>query len=386
MSNFQLPIMHKRDDLPDLLYAIFFNTNHCKVNRTFMRYLIKLKSKLDDNIEEWTKYKRYTTPYEFLHKTVPNTSQSVSSLTPLSPSYYKMIELCKTFNLDEVYGPMKTFHLAEGPGGFIEALCDLRKKSGDTYYGMTLIDNANANVPGWSASSKFLESNPNVIIEYGKTGNGDITSLENLVYCHQKYCGVMDLVTGDAGIDYSFDFKLQEQMSTNLILSQVAFSCAMLKSGGTFVVKMFDISTSISVDIIYFLSLAYDSVHILKPNTSRCANSERYIVCKGFRFAGDARIVNFFCRTMNHGLSRIFAHDVPYLYLSKLEECNAIIGQQQIDQIFSTLSLLENPKPQRLETIRKRHVSLCMKWCEKYEIPMHSVIHSNIFTQQCLNR
>lgn len=378
--------MHKRDDLSHILYASFFNANERKVNRTFMSYLNKLKSNIDGNVVAWSKFKRYTNPYEFIHTPDPTTSRSVSSLAPLSRSYYKMVEMSNTFDLLDQKPQMRTFHLAEGPGGFIEALCDLRKNSGDIHYGMTLTDPSNQSVPGWGDSETFLNANPNVFIEHGATKNGDITSPENLVYCYQKYRGTMDLVTGDAGVDYSFDFALQEQTSANLILCQIAFGCAMLKPGGAFVVKMFDISTIISVDLLYFLSLTFDSVHMFKPNTSRYANSERYIVCQGFRFANNVHIANFFCQTMNHGVSRLFSQEVPYMYLSKLEETNAIIGQQQVEHILFTLSLLENPKPQRLETMRRRHVALCVKWCEKHGIPTHSVNQNNIFTQQCVTR
>ena len=381
-----MPTMHTRDDLPHILYASFFNTNERKVNRTFMNYLNNLKSKIDGNSVAWSKYKRYTNPYEFIHTTIPTTPHSVSCITPLSRSYYKMIEICNTFNLIEERKPMKTFHLAEGPGGFIEALCDLSKNTNNVHYGMTLIEPSNKNVPGWESTTAFLESHPNVIIESGVTNNGDITCPKNLMYCYQKYKGSMDLITADAGIDYSFDFTLQEQTSANLIMCQIALGCAMLKNGGTFILKMFDISTSISVDMLYFLSLAFNTVYMFKPNTSRFANSERYIICQGFRFANNVRIVNFFARTINHGVSRIFTHDIPYLYLSKLEECNAIVGQQQIEHILFTLSLLDNPKPQRLETIRRRHVALCIKWCEKHGIPTHSVAQNNIFTQQCVIR
>ena len=53
--------------------------------------------------------------------------------------------------------------------------------------------------------------------------------------------------------------------------------------GGNFVVKVFDCFTSGTIDIIYLLNMLYDKVHIIKPYTSRYANSEKYIVCKFFK-------------------------------------------------------------------------------------------------------
>ena len=60
-----------------------------------------------------------------------------------------MIEICNTFHLLDPYKniDIKTFHLAEGPGGFIEAMVHMRQNPNDTYYGMTLIDVSNSKVP-----------------------------------------------------------------------------------------------------------------------------------------------------------------------------------------------------------------------------------------------
>ena len=47
---------------------------------------------------------------------------------------------------------------------------------------------------------------------------------------------------------------------------------------------MFDIFSVNSLQILYLLSCFYKKVIISKPNTSRQANSEKYIVCKHFKF------------------------------------------------------------------------------------------------------
>ena len=52
----------------------------------------------------------------------------------------------------------------------------------------------------------------------------------------------------------------------------------------TLKLKVFDSFMQHTVDLLYILSSFYQKVYIIKPNTSRHANSERYIVCKGFNF------------------------------------------------------------------------------------------------------
>ena len=68
---------------------------------------------------------------------------------------------------------------------------------------------------------------PNVIIEKGIEGNGDLTKAENLKYCYDKYNGQMDLITGDGGFDFTLQYPNQEQISTRLIMCQIAFVIAM---------------------------------------------------------------------------------------------------------------------------------------------------------------
>jgi hypothetical protein len=99
---------------------------------------------------------------------------------------------------------MNSFHLAEGPGGFIEALANTRKNPNDKYVGMTILDDANDNnVPAWKKSEYFLRNNPNVFIENGATGTGDILCIKNFKHCADKYGSSMDLITADGGFDFS---------------------------------------------------------------------------------------------------------------------------------------------------------------------------------------
>ena len=96
-------------------------------------------------------------------------------MLPLSRSFYKMIEIIHTFDIGKTEKPMNFFHLAEGPGGFIEAFVKERNNSFDKYVGMTLIDEKNEqNVPSWNRADNFLRENSNVYLEYGKDNTGNI--------------------------------------------------------------------------------------------------------------------------------------------------------------------------------------------------------------------
>ena len=95
-------------------------------------------------------------------------------------------------------------------------------------------------------------------------------------------------------------------------MCQIAFAIAMQKTGGTFVLKIFDVFMQSTLDLLYILSICYERVFIIKPNTSRIANSEKYIVCKKFKLDDSCRqeTINVFYKLMMQ-LNKL---DNPFIY------------------------------------------------------------------------
>ena len=315
------------------------------ISKSLHYYLNANKEKINNLIDEWDTYKKYTNPYEYIHTIYSSTNKiSISKMKPLSRSFYKMIEMCGMFNIFDPYinqKSIKSFHLAEGPGGFIEAFVHTRNNPDDTYYGMTLISD-NINIPSWKKSKLFLQKNKNVVIDNGVTKTGDLMKKENLLYCLEKYENTMEIVTGDGGFDFSVDFNNQEQICTKLIFAQICFALAIQKMGGTFILKIFDVFTQATIDLLYILSNSYEKVFIVKPNTSRIANSEKYIVCKNFLLEKRQDFViklasiydNMNDETkIDMEVRRFLNTNISHLYINKIEEINAIFGQQQIENI-----------------------------------------------------
>lgn len=388
MASFLLPSVPYKKNVEQLIniQTNINNNNKPIINRTLNTYLNNIKIQIETDVNNWDKYKKYTNPYEYIHTIIPNTKQSVSKLKPLSRSFYKMIEITNMLDLIDKKNSLQSFHLAEGPGGFIEAMCLMREnREDDKYYGMTLIDNNDPAVPGWNKTNNFLLKNQNVIIEKGHDQTGNIMNADNLKYCYEKYKNSFDIITGDGGFDFSMDFNQQELVSSKLIFCQIAFAISLQKQYGHFVLKVFDTFTKVSIEFIYLLSLLYDEVYIVKPNTSRYANSEKYIVCKNFRLSDTSNLVTLLYSVISnlkegYYFNKILNVDVPYLYFNKLEEYNAIIGQQQIENIASTLSLISNSKHERLELLKKNNIQKSILWCQKYKIPYHKNIQFiNIF-------
>lgn len=458
--------------------------NQVYVSSSIYTHLCDIKQQIEKYQDTWDSIKKFTNPYEYIHSNITGNKTNISKLRPLSRSFYKMIEIIKNNNILSQYQHtfaqraeskmgIKTFHLAEGPGGFIEAIAYLRgleyqqrfnhsnmaaeatatvpehetnasspihilkrntefhdeymkeqeylkvsrrifdtqkPASGvtpmalygnDRYYGMTLV-NDDPICPGWKKTRTFLENNPNVIIENGADKTGNLISLENFLYCAEKYKNKMDIVTADGGFDFSVDFNHQETMATQLILCEVFYALAIQKHGGSFILKIFDVFHKATVDILYILSYYYHQVSIIKPYTSRIANSEKYVVCQGFKINDSTQIIRQFASIFetiqkslssgggnDGGLSSLLPFDHDLYFLNKIEDMNAMVSFQQIENITSTLSIITNHRnSEKLEQYKRSNVNKCIAWCEKYEIP-HNAHHAcfqstNIFLHKSI--
>lgn len=367
---------------------------HAIISNSLSRYLYEIKEKITNKEKSWDIYKKYTNPCEYIHTVVPFKKKSVSKYHPLSRSYFKMIEILNIFAVQFKSTNIETFHLAEGPGGFIEAIVKTRANENDKYYGMTLQDeNNDANIPAWKKSQRFLRENPNVILENGKDGTGNILNLENFEYVSSKYAGTIDFITADGGFDFSLDFNQQEIMIGKLLFAQTAFALCIQKRGGIFILKIFDCFMKHTIDILYLLASFYEKVYVIKPKTSRYGNSEKYIVCIGFLHDNNTAFYPYLHRCFTDLLSndknsnRFLTFDIPYYFIQKLEEYNAIFGQKQIQNIHYTFSLLINKgKQDKIEILIKNNIQKSLEWCIKYNVPYNNLtVSNNIFLNNGTN-
>jgi 23S rRNA U2552 (ribose-2'-O)-methylase RlmE/FtsJ len=337
--------------------------------------------------KDWDNIKKYTNTYEYIHTIVPNAKHSVSKVKPISRAFFKLVEICNNLNLLDKYkfSSMKGFFLAEGPGGFIEAMTYMRDNNSDNYYGMTLINDSDENIPGWRKIDNLLSNNSNIFIETGADKTGNMLSPDNFEHCYSNYKNSMDIVTADGGFDFSIDFNQQEQMASKLILTEILYAIIMQKKGGSCIIKMYDTFTKLSVDIIYFLSSFYNTTYITKPCTSRVANSERYIVCKDFKLDDSSayylkfkEAISYLHENEDIGIASIINVEFPYKFITSLDEIIAIIATQQIENIQTTLKLINNNDKMydKQNKFKESNIQKCITWCNKHKIPYNKFLNT----------
>lgn len=113
--------------------------------------------------------------------------------------------------------------------------------------------------------------------------NGDVLNENNQKDFHKQIGDKVDLYTSDLGFDVSSDYNNQEMIQAPANIGQILSGLLTLRKGGCFITKQYTIFEPILVSVMYATSLFFDEFYVCKPYSSREANSETYLVGKGFK-------------------------------------------------------------------------------------------------------
>jgi len=241
--------------------------------------------------KRWEILKKMVNPYEIVYTHEDrHFHPSIALIKPLSRSYFKMIEMMHVLQffegLPKQQPKIRSAHIAEGPGGFIQALvelCERNKKILQSATAMTLKSN-DQRVPGWRRASVFLHHHREVKLHFGADGTGDVYKHENQISFVETASGA-HLFTADGGFDFSVNYEIQEQRVFHLLVSSAMTGLQCLAKDGAFILKIFDMFSEHTKFLVTLLAHCFAEWMLYKPALSRPCNSERYFLGRGFRGA-----------------------------------------------------------------------------------------------------
>jgi len=371
-----------------------------KKNNIFIKFNDLIRSKKEEidkleNVDNWDKMKKIGNPYELIYTSYnkKRKNDSISSYIPISRSYFKLWEIFYNFDLFKEFDSSSKIifaHLAEGPGGFMEATYNYMKKINKTnnyYYGITLKP-TNEYVPDWNKIKKIFENDKKVHIDYG-----NLYIYEDVMKYILKFkSNKATLVTSDGGFDYSTNFNGQELNSCQIIYSEIIIALNILDYGGCFIVKVFDLFSITSCQMISLVLENFEKINIYKPETSRPANSEKYLICQGFKNNLTKEQKNNYLNVLkiwnnlqlNDDNSVIFHNfKLNNNILYQINEYNKKYINKQLYFLNNTIKITQNkPNKDEYYNIIKNQVLQAMKWCDKYNIPINknSIYYKKNFT------
>lgn len=167
-----------------------------------------------------------------------------------------------------------------GPGGFSEYVL-WRKKWHAKGFGFTLKGDNDFKLHDFHAGP-CETFHP----YYGIRDDGNVydpdnqLSFRDLIMNQTERKGV-HFMMADGGFSVEGQENIQEILSKQLYLCQCLVALMIIRPGGHFVTKLFDVFTPFSASLVYIMYRCFERISIFKPNTSRPANSERYLICEG---------------------------------------------------------------------------------------------------------
>ena len=352
------------------------------VDKDLITKLNSYKNKIDilHCNNEWDSAKKIGNEYELIY--LPNKKNKIDSIAiyqPISRSYFKLWEIIHDFKLLNETKKYNILCLAEGPGGFIEAIVNYRKKYNindtinDTINAITL-KSTKKDIPGWKKSKYFLKNNKNINVTFGADNTGNLYNINNIKFLKTKFNNSIDFITADGGFDYSTNFNKQEEMSYKIIFCEIVVALSTQKRGGTFICKIFDSFTFITIRFMFLLFTFYDKVYITKPFTSRPANSEKYIVCTGFKYIEDSYLnllYTYIEKWDIYNKNILSFIDLPYTFVKRIKIFNNISTNKQINNIEKTINLINNTDEKHNKLLLEEQIKKAISWCNLYNIEIN---------------
>jgi len=331
-----------------------------------------------DKTELWDLAKRITNPYELIssHSTRLQLPKSISCIYLLSRSYFKMIEILNVLQFFDRHKEVKlrSLHICEGPGGFIEgfhSMAEDKKRIIQSSYAMTLRSTHNM-IPGWRRATAFLQKHPSVQIIYGPTRTGNIYEPCNQDECVTS-CGQngAHLVTSDGGFDFSDDFHAQEKSIIRLLISSSLILLRSVAVDGDIVLKFFDSNSPMTRDIITLLGTCFQEWTIYKPATSRPCNSEWYFLGKS------AKRTKLYAVQLFTQIRDGLAQEPPVSYQrillinpidSLLKGLQAERCSRQMEALKQVLSFCHNKDTVSKDALWALQKPYCIDWCHYFRV------------------
>lgn len=258
-------------------------TQFCSEN--VLAEVLKSKSVFDALAgDEFLKARTRANPYEFIRGAIFQ-NRAAMKMANMDSAFDFMFTNPKDDKGRDLVGPSDLLYFADlcaGPGGFSEYVL-WRKGWHAKGFGFTLKGDNDFKL------EEFLAGTPETFEpHYGVHDDGDIYNEDNLIEFRRHVLELTDnkgvhFVMADGGFSVEGKENIQEILSKQLYLCQFLCAISILRPGGHFVCKLFDLFTPFSIGLVYLMYRIFDELYIFKPVTSRPANSERYIVCKGLR-------------------------------------------------------------------------------------------------------
>jgi len=293
--------------------------------------------------------------------TVNHISQT-SKVKCTNPTLYNLFEIHNAFNMSEIFKHELTLRIHNYSSLSEQDIMQVFKKTNTCIKTLDLFDQSTP-VAALSAPSTLSAT-----LSLSATG---VALEKGHILFFDTFTPPDPLVSGDANQEFSSQEEINKYFLSLICVLRLVLTS--LRPNGTCIIKMFTMSYQLELDVMFILNCLFDKTYVLKPESSHPLISDRYFICKTFLNHIPEGLLEH--TTSLEEKEGVYIHSLlqtplPYIFLTKIEEVNAIIGQQQLDSHVHVINTIKTKLYEDKHTnIRKNNIYKAIQWCEKNGVP-----------------
>jgi len=293
-----------------------------------------------------------------------------------SPEFYELWEILFLFNLADKKDLVSGI-ISDDPKIYSSSLEYFRDKltnnSGSKLY----------NITQSGGSSVITDENPSSIILEGgakkkKSKLGGASKVDDIKNVKEK----LDLIIATTFQNSETGFLYTEQENYKYIVSRLISALQTQDTKGSMILKIDETFTTTSVKLLYIINYFYETMYIYKPCFSKYINSNKYLICNGFKnHPSDVRknilkslqnILDNMTKYNNKYIYDIYPDlEVPKDYINKIKFCNVKLTNQEQIMINDIIVYIKNNNyfGEDYHKYRNNQILLTKWWIEHYLPP-----------------
>ena len=296
-------------------------------------------------------------------------------------NFYKIWEIVYLHNITSNTKATNVLNLSQSNTEAIQAVILYRNKfnnnisKSDNY--CSVVNEVNKNTVKCFNKNKYFEIKNNNKLD-------NISNINKLLKDLDKYKEKADLMISDNNYDFSTKIY-EEQEAFKPLIANFILALKAQKEGGSFVCKIYEMFTDVTIKLICILKHFYKNVYIHKPYTSNFLKTEMYLVCKDFKptkaFSNDINKLEKLFNNIDSN-SEIFdiitEFKIPEKIFEKILNMNILISSLQFNQINKLITYIENKEyfGEDYHNYREKQIEASKFWLNTFYTKSESEMNS----------
>ena len=160
-----------------------------------------------------------------------------------------------------------------------------------------------------------------------------------------------------------------------LLVASIKMGMEVLQVGGIMIIKLFDFYQPSTMELVHFVSCAFQEWTLYKPSMSRPCNPEHYLIGKGFLGCSEPVLdtLRIWCSMLDHHqpLATLYRTPLP----SSFHDIIRVLQQQsfktQTEYLERVFDMIDRKEEDVIQAYLTQNEKTSYDWCVRFKVPMY---------------